>query len=236
MRIRSFFPMLMVLAMSLLIGACSGRPPNGDQKIPSSRDVFNLIENYANDYCRTISSIKPVVEFSFDLTRDSSFLNFLNVIGIDVNATVRVGFKRTIEMFPMKFASTPIGPNNCSTETIGVVSRLMEPVHERGSEISDFASDHFIAQVSSALGGLSKHDVDETLINTIPRIPGTMDCGDFLNVLRYVYLHDVLDVVKVAAPYIRTPTPENCYKDISSLSYIHDRDDVLKILLATEYK
>ena len=236
MRIHSLSSMSMALTLSLLISACGGHFQKDLNRAFSSKQVFDLVKDYASGYCNRFPGRSSVAEMGVKIKGDTGFLDLLTDIGIEIDAEITARLTRTLDGFPRHIANSVVGSQNCSLQAVGITTRLLQPVHDQGSEVAELSTDHFVKQISLALDGLDSYDVDDVLIETIPRIPGTLDCRDLRKMLTNADKYDVDDVVKVVAPYIRKPTYAQCYRDISLLADKYDRDKVLRILASSEYQ
>ena len=228
MRPCALFSMLVTPVLLLFVVACNG--PSIPHVKYSDDQVLNLVEDYAGGYCDNFATRTSLIELSIGIKDDAGFGDLLKKIGISVSPEIKARFQSTINAFsPRKIDSEA-----CNADAVAVILRLMGPLHPQLHEVKDLAARRYSEKILSVVGGLGKHDVADTLIVVIPRTPGKIKCSDFVNMIKKASKHDILKVVRVAAPYLRESTPD-CYEGVSLLASKHDRGEVLETLLANEF-
>ena len=214
---------------------------NASQNLQKQQATLNMISEFAIKFCQT----SPITSSRMELNAEgkiqlSKFLKKL--FGTDIEAAGDVKVSEATGVLQRDLAGVIANSNECRIE----LWRWLRKLVEVGDKVSDnilpqprkaqlgktleLGREGVVRRLMGGLEGMSKPDIAQYLIGAIPKIAGGVTCDELQELLTPTYRHSRVNVVEQAAPYVRRPFSENCFRGISEWVGRHNARRALEAL------
>lgn len=214
------------IAIAAVFSGLQISPVNASQNLQEQQATLNMISEFAINFCQT----SPITSSRMELNAEgkiqlSKFLKKL--FGTDIEAAGDVRVAEATGVLQKDLASVIASSNECRIE----IWRWLRKLVEVGDEVSDeilpqprraqlgrtleLGREGVVRRLMGGVEDMSSLHIVEYLIGAIPKIVGGVTCDELQNMLMRTISLKRVDVVEKAAPYVRRPFPENCFRGIS---------------------
>ena len=229
------------IAIVAVFSVLQSSATNASENLQKQQATLNMISEFAIKFCQT----SPISSSRMELNAEgkvqlSKFLKKL--FGTDIEAAGDVRVAEATGVLQKDLANVIANSNECRIEIWRWLRKLIEVDDKVSDDILsqprkmqlgktlELEREGVIRRLIGGIIGMSKFDIAEYLIGAIPKIAGGVTCDEFQEMLMWAYGDSGVNVVEKAAPYVRRPFPENCFRGISMWVGRHNARRALEAL------